>query len=483
MKKIHIAIFYSLISFFYFLNCSPSLKFSKLCDINDPPKFLREAIITALTSNQEFYCNIRIRNPSSNTQTGTGIATGTGTTTGTGIATGTGSGTPVIETVATPVFSPTAGFYNTPQTNITITTTTQGATIYYTSNGTTPTASSTLYTTGLGHIYPLAGLTIRAIAIKSGSNNSAVATAEYSYNVIKTGQTQCWDSAPSLISCTGTNHDGEFQRGVARGYTDNFNGTVTDNYSGLIWQKCSRGQSGGGCTPAPTADTWANQVNFCSGLGSAWRLPTLMELADLVEYQISPINSIFPNTPATPAYWTSTDAGLSVGDAINVSFQDGPIVFTGKGASLNVRCVSGASFQNQIFVDNGDNTIRDKRTNLFWQKCSFGQANDASCTGTAPNPTWNTAIGNCPGLSLASRTWRLPTINELRTLVDYSKTSAPSLNLTFFPNTLSTSRHWSSTTYFNGARQNAWYVNLNNSAFSSDSKATGTAAVRCVSGP
>ena len=78
-------------------------------------------------------------------------------------------------TCATPTFSPAAGTYTSAQ-NVTISTETDGATIYYTTDGTDPTASSTEYT---GAINVSTTTTIKAIAVKDGNNNSAVATATY----------------------------------------------------------------------------------------------------------------------------------------------------------------------------------------------------------------------------------------------------------------------------------------------------------------
>jgi hypothetical protein len=59
---------------------------------------------------------------------------------------------------------------------VTISDATPGATIYYTEDGTTPTASSTPYT---GPISVAATTTIQAIAVASGFTNSAVASATY----------------------------------------------------------------------------------------------------------------------------------------------------------------------------------------------------------------------------------------------------------------------------------------------------------------
>ena len=55
--------------------------------------------------------------------------------------------------------------------------------------------------------------------------------------VLKTGQTNCWDSLGAPITCAGTGQDGELQKGAARSYTDNGDGTITDNTTGLMWEK------------------------------------------------------------------------------------------------------------------------------------------------------------------------------------------------------------------------------------------------------
>ena len=75
----------------------------------------------------------------------------------------------------TPVFSPNGGTYTSAQT-VTITDATTGAAIYYTTNGTTPTTASTLYT---GPVTVSSTETLKAIAVASGYSNSAVATATY----------------------------------------------------------------------------------------------------------------------------------------------------------------------------------------------------------------------------------------------------------------------------------------------------------------
>jgi hypothetical protein len=77
--------------------------------------------------------------------------------------------------VATPAFGLAGGTYNTPQT-VTLSVSTSGAAIYYTTNGSTPTTASSLY---VGPISVSQTTTLKAIGWKSGLLDSDVATATY----------------------------------------------------------------------------------------------------------------------------------------------------------------------------------------------------------------------------------------------------------------------------------------------------------------
>ena len=85
------------------------------------------------------------------------------------------SGTPVKETVATPAFSVASGEIDS-GTEVTITCGTEGAKIYYTTDGTEPTASGTEYANAISITE---AVTLKAIAVKSGMNDSAVASVSY----------------------------------------------------------------------------------------------------------------------------------------------------------------------------------------------------------------------------------------------------------------------------------------------------------------
>jgi len=81
----------------------------------------------------------------------------------------------ILRQAATPGFTPPAGTYTQAQM-VTIGTATSGATIHYTTDGSTPTASSPVYG---GPISVTRSTTIRAIAVASGMTDSAVASATY----------------------------------------------------------------------------------------------------------------------------------------------------------------------------------------------------------------------------------------------------------------------------------------------------------------
>lgn len=104
---------------------------------------------------------------------------------------------------ATPTFSPAAGTYNKVQ-NVEISTTTEGATIYYTTDGAEPTTESTEYT---GAIEVDKNMTIKAIAVKDGMANSAVAEAAYEINLPDYAELPFeWDNkvAPTGVTTSGT---------------------------------------------------------------------------------------------------------------------------------------------------------------------------------------------------------------------------------------------------------------------------------------
>jgi LysM repeat protein len=122
---------------------------------------------TPMTSSAKYTSAITV----SATETLEAIAIETGYT-NSAVATATYTIAPILPT---PTFSPAAGTYTTSQ-SVTISDSTAGTTIYYTTNGTTPTTSSTKYTSA---ITVSANETLEALAVEAGYTNSAVASAAY----------------------------------------------------------------------------------------------------------------------------------------------------------------------------------------------------------------------------------------------------------------------------------------------------------------
>jgi hypothetical protein len=113
-----------------------------------------------------------------------------------GTLTITGSGT----TTATPAFSPGSGTYS-PVQSVTISDATTGAAIYYTTNGSTPTTSSTKYS---GAITVSSSETLNAIALATGDAQSAVASAAYTIAAAPSATSK----AASSIGNTGATLNG-----------------------------------------------------------------------------------------------------------------------------------------------------------------------------------------------------------------------------------------------------------------------------------
>lgn len=275
-----------------------------------------------------------------------------------------------------------------------------------------------------------------------------------------TGQTVCYDTmgrgGSSEIPCDGTGQDGEFSI-HPMGFTNNGDGTVTDNVTGLMWQQDDNGKFNW----YEAAGSQHNQYNvpgtdICGSLTLAghtdWRLPSLTELMGIAHYGMTgPAidTAYFPNTDTSilSMYWSSTIYAYSPNSAWIVNFYYGSV---DKNIKYNngafVRCVRGGAAPAQSYTDNNNGTVTDNVTGIMWRKCSAGLNNDSSCSGTISTMTWQEALDYCNGLSFAGYDdWRLPNVKEVRSLVDTS-TNFPAINTTYFPNTPTNYEYWSSTT-------------------------------------
>lgn len=179
--------------------------------------------------------------------------------------------------------------------------------------------------------------------------------------VPRTGQATCYDAAGSVTTCgagVGLAQDGDLQLGVTwpnPRFTENGDGTVTDELTGLIWLEDANCFGTQFWTDAlakanalfdgcPDCGGTANDCGLSDGsLLGAWRLANLRELQSLVHYGVS--TPAVPNTAGTgqwveddpfwdvlsASYWTSTTRALTdPGRAWVVGMHNGHVLNSDK---------------------------------------------------------------------------------------------------------------------------------------------------------
>jgi hypothetical protein len=179
--------------------------------------------------------------------------------------------------------------------------------------------------------------------------------------LLKTGQTGCYDADGNGIACAGTGQDGELQKGVVRSYTDNGDGTITDNQTGLTWEKKS---DDGSIHDKDDLYSWNDAFAvFVAALNTAsfaghndWRLPNRYELESMFDLTGGnpAVDAAFDNacvptcvvascscTQPNTEYWASTSLAGNT-DFAWVAFSNGGVNFDHKVFSTaSVRAVRG----------------------------------------------------------------------------------------------------------------------------------------------
>ncbi len=353
------------------------------------------------------------------------------------------------------------------------------------------------------HVFPFDGKS--GSYIVTGWLRLAESPSTHTISLPKTGQTACYDTAGTIIPCTGTGQDGEIQAGVAwpsPRFNDNGDGTVTDKLTGLMWLK------DGNCFGM---QTWYGALDKIAGFNgssgnyncqaytahySDWRMPNINEAESLVHPQAE-IPSDWLNSQGFVNvqynwYWSSTTRSYlpSVTEsAWDVSMMAGWVSSLWKGSGLTyvwpVRAgqfnttdpnypanmwktgqktsyyagddgakQAGVSWPSGRFTDHGDGTINDNLTGLVWAKNAATPVVDACPLGTN---TWQNALDLVKCLSankyLGYGDWRLPNRNELYSLLDFSQ-SYPALPSGHPFVVTGTNSYWTSTslgaaTYWN----------------------------------
>ena len=266
------------------------------------------------------------------------------------------------------------------------------------------------------------------------------------------------DTGQTLSATATFGEDSDYTRN-APSFTDNGNSTITDNVTGLMWQKVDSGEM-----------TWENAIAGAAGLTlggySDWRLPTAQEAFCILNHDLNPaLNSTYfvNNASGTPGYFWTSD--LFYGDntkawATNTGGGVGPhpktsTISAGGALRFHARYVRGAlPTIGHNYYNNLNGTITDLDTGLMWTQVPSSAM------------TWANALSYAEGLSLAGYSdWRLPNVKELQSLVDLSRatasavTTAPCINRTLFPAATATA-HWSSTSVKTGTPTQAWLVDF-----------------------
>lgn len=312
------------------------------------------------------------------------------------------------------------------------------------------------------------------------SSNNGTPTLENTYILVDTGVTDYYSDTALISEPSSTDaffgQDAQYAIN-SPSYTDNGDDTITDNVTGLMWQKDM-----GDKISFDEAQDKATSMTL--GGYADWRVPTLKELYSLIQftgrvqgetavtmfidtdYFVQPLGDTDAGEREIDAQtWSSTEyVGTTMnGDAtvFGVNFVDGRIKGypkitkrNGEANTMYFRMVRGnTDYGINSLVDNGDGTISDLATGLMWQQADDGIARD-----------WGTALEYAENLELAGYSdWRLPDAKELQSIVDYTRspqtTESPAIDPLFTTTEIDDPEgnsgqypyFWTSTTHLDGA--------------------------------
>jgi hypothetical protein len=249
---------------------------------------------------------------------------------------------------------------------------------------------------------------------------------------------------------------------------DNVNNIVTDSDTGLMWTDD---------TTVATQQAW--NANYCSGVSlggyNDWRLPNIKEFETIIDFESTTAPHVYDEfvNDGSQSYFTSTDIpGESTDLGYHMNTGGKNIHTEWRTYSRPYRCVRGTVETSSSFTrDATSETVTDSTTGLVWQ--------DNADTQTDTN--WDDAVIYCENLTQAGLdNWRIPTINELISIYDYSLTD-PKIDTTF-TNRSAIKLMWSNN-IDSVTTTNAHYISFNGSTGTTAKTTTADYTVRCVSTP
>ncbi len=275
------------------------------------------------------------------------------------------------------------------------------------------------------------------------------------YPVVDTDQSSCYNtttvmSTPSVGEAF-YGQDAQYSDNQPS-YTDNGDGTVTDNVTGLMWSQSSD-LNGDGTIDADDKLSYADALAGASSYNlngyTDWRLPSIKEAYSLILFSGEDISG-FEGTSAegyTPFidtdYFEFGYGDLSAGERLidaqfattakyvsttmmgdetmfGTNLADGRIKGYGTGAmpgsteekGFYVMYVRGnTTYGINNFTDNGDGTITDIATGLMWMQDDNGEG-----------LIWEDALSYAENNEdVGYSDWRLPNVKELQSIIDYTR--------------------------------------------------------------
>jgi hypothetical protein len=297
---------------------------------------------------------------------------------------------------AAPVFSPAAGSYNSVQT-VSITDATAGAAIYFTTDGTVPTVSSTPYA---GPITVGSTETLMAVAIAPGYASSTVATAAYTITLAPDGRVMHGNTPVSgahiYLLAANTNGYGNASvsllNSALTAASDTLGGYATTAADGSftisgMYQ----------CTPNTQVYAYALGGNAGSGDNTASGM--LAILGNCPQSGSFTINSPFTMNEVTTVAAAYVMAGFA-NDATHVSSSGTPLAQTGIANAfanvVNLADSTGAALTTTP-ADNGAVPLSEINTLANMLAACIGLTSSNSCSSLFENATADgTASGAQP---------------------------------------------------------------------------------------